>query len=187
MRILVLLFPLLLLPVAAQAQIALTDTIDIYGGPGSLEGMFQTVAGEPDPQGWVGVDETAPEVDDRWRISTWQAANLDTTVTGNHAWWCGQEFPSCDDSLDPEGGYGNAWQTLLGTNLTVDPTREATVRLVGVMNVDTEPGYDFVHLESVMADQVVPASSYDGRMERQEVDAIWAWDSGDYEIGRAHV
>lgn len=34
------------------------DSFRIYGGPGSGEGTFETAAGAPDRQGWIGVDLT---------------------------------------------------------------------------------------------------------------------------------
>lgn len=45
---------------AAGARLgrAALDSFRIYGGSGSLEGSFQTAAGSPDRQGWVGVDRT---------------------------------------------------------------------------------------------------------------------------------
>ncbi|MBU2502084.1 hypothetical protein KJ682_12210 [bacterium] len=37
---------------------AVTDTLDLYGGPGTLEGKFQDAAGDPDPQGWTPIDDS---------------------------------------------------------------------------------------------------------------------------------
>ena len=44
---------MLLCATTVAAQTTPPDTLDIYGGPGTLEGKFQTEAGEPDEQGWV--------------------------------------------------------------------------------------------------------------------------------------
>lgn len=37
---------------------AVTDTLALYGGPGTLEGKFQDAWGDPDSQGWIPLDES---------------------------------------------------------------------------------------------------------------------------------
>jgi len=78
------------------------DTLYVFGGPGSLEGKFETITGEPDQQGWIGVDLTQ-RTESFWHIATYNCANLDTNQTDNHAWWCGEDIPSCGGD-DPDGG-----------------------------------------------------------------------------------
>ena len=41
-----------------SASKAAQDTFYIYGGPNSQEGRFETASGDPDAQGWTGVDLT---------------------------------------------------------------------------------------------------------------------------------
>jgi hypothetical protein len=54
---------LVLGPGLARAQApALRDTIDLYGGPDTLDGKFQDAQGLPDPQGWTCLDESAAGV-----------------------------------------------------------------------------------------------------------------------------
>ncbi len=55
---------------------AKSDTLVVYGGPGSLEGKFQNAGGVPDRQGWVGVDVTSLGLN-VWNVNTYQAAALD--------------------------------------------------------------------------------------------------------------
>ncbi|MEN8006118.1 MAG: FlgD immunoglobulin-like domain containing protein [Candidatus Krumholzibacteriota bacterium] len=118
----------------------IVDTLDLYGGPGTLEGTFQTAGGLPDKQGWTTSDGTS-SIHDTWNISPYNAANLDPGVTDNNAWWCGQEFPACHN--DTIGGYGNNWNTSLAwEGIVTDPSLPATVTVTGILNNDTEPGYD---------------------------------------------
>ena len=61
------------LPVAAAK--ADEDTFFLYGGPGSPEGRFENLAGDPDWQGWTGADySTGAEA--HWHASTTGAQNL---------------------------------------------------------------------------------------------------------------
>ncbi|MCK9997165.1 MAG: hypothetical protein KAH56_12900, partial [Candidatus Krumholzibacteria bacterium] len=39
--------------IPATTLSTIVDTTDIYGGPGTLEGTFQTAEGLPDQQGWT--------------------------------------------------------------------------------------------------------------------------------------
>ena len=118
----------------------IVDTVDIYGGPGTLEGTFQTVDGLPDRQGWTTSDGTVLG-QDFWNISPFNASNLDPEVTDNNAWWCGQDFPACPN--DTVGGYGNSWNTSLAwEGVVTDNSLPAIVTVTGILNNDTEPGYD---------------------------------------------
>lgn len=73
---------------AASWRLACTDSFVIYGGPGTLEGKFQDGAGQPDWQGWEGVDRTETPI--YWQVRTHNAANLGNHGAGNRAYWCGQ-------------------------------------------------------------------------------------------------
>ena len=176
---------LLLLTVATTAQTttlrtAPGDTLDLYGGPGTLEGKFQTATGDPDPQGWVGVDDSAPPpAAEFWRISTNGAANLDPGVPGNHAWWCGQDLPACSPS-DSAWGYGNNWNVALGTSRTVDPDRQTDITLTGMLNVDLEPGYDMCLVEAMTAAGAVTLLTLDGIQTAHSLNETFTWQPGDY-------
>lgn len=157
------------------------DTLALFGGPGTLEGKFENENGEPDRQGWTTRDDTAPTSNDFWQVSGFRAANLDTTVGGNHAWWCGRpEYPACNPG-DPVGGYGNNWNAVLAWGRAVDPSRAATVTVTGILNVDLEPGYDFLYVEFVTSSSPrVIARAYDGYLEGLEFTASHTYEVGDY-------
>ncbi|MEZ4386453.1 MAG: FlgD immunoglobulin-like domain containing protein [Candidatus Krumholzibacteriia bacterium] len=122
------------------------DSLIVFGGPGTLEGKFEDVHGSPDRQGWEGVDHSVSQ-DQAWQIATFNAANLDPGTPDNHAWWCGHVFESCDPD-DPVGGYGNDWNAALAWGAAVaDPGAPVTVNVTAQVNVDLEPGYDYLYLE----------------------------------------
>ena len=60
------------------------DSIHVYGGPGSLEGTFEDAYGQPDWQGWYGVDLSLGP-NDSWHVDTYNCADLDPSETPNHA------------------------------------------------------------------------------------------------------
>jgi hypothetical protein len=164
------------------------DTLDIYGGPGALEGKFQTAGGLPDVQDWTTSDGTATEPDS-WRISPYNAANLDPGVPDNNAWWCGQMFPACPN--DSIGGYGNSWNTSLGWRGTVsDPALPALITVTGILNNDTEPGYDFTRLNFATAEnQFHDVMELDGKSSGQIFSEAFTYAPGDYldELGEVMV
>ena len=171
---------IVLIAATAAAQTSPPDTLDIYGGPGTLEGKFQTATGDADPQGWVGVDDTAaPPGIEYWSISTIGAANLDPGVPDNHAWWCGQEIPACTPE-DSAWGYGNNWNYALGTARTVDPTRQASITLTGIVNVDLEPGYDFFLVEAVTASGPVTLLTLDALTSAYALNETFTWPPGNF-------
>ncbi len=134
----------LALPGVAQPVV-----VHFYGGPGSLDGRFETTEGFPDRQGWIGVDRSAPEAV-HFHIDTYHCANLDPRVPGNHAWWSGKRFDECGGGDDPEG-YGSNWNDHLDWFGTVsDPDLPVTVHVTAVVNADVEPVEDFVYLYCVL-------------------------------------
>ncbi|MBD3222545.1 hypothetical protein GF314_15025 [bacterium] len=146
-------------PTAGAARAA-RDSIVVFGGPGTLEGKFEHPDGSPGMQDWQGVDHT--ETDALWQMSTFNAADLDPDTPGNHAWWCGNDFESCDPD-DPAGGYGNNWRTSLVWSAAVaDPSQPVTVHLTAVANIDTELGYDVVFVEVRRGDEWETLELYDG-------------------------
>ncbi len=122
------------------------DTFTLYGGPGSLEGKFQTLpgpAGVPDFGGWIGVDATESVL--RWQLSTFNASNLNNNGPGNMAMWCGVSAAQ-EPGYVSSPGYGNNWWA--GIEWTseplIDPSQPQTVDLQFFFNYDTEPAKDGV-------------------------------------------
>ena len=136
---------------------AAADTFYVYGGPGTAEGRFQTIAqspgGAPDAQGWIGVDLT--EQTPRWRAGT---TNAESTADGNPKGFTGGVGNIAAISYH-EGadyvGYGNNWDDWLiltydvsagnpGFNPAVDVT---TVRYTAEYKHFTEELYDYTNFE----------------------------------------
>jgi hypothetical protein len=166
-------------PLAVAAGKAAGDSVYLIGGPGQLSGKFEDDLGQPDSQGWVGVDWTEPP-GAHWHVDTFQAANLDPGEPTNHAWWCGEMLTSCGGA-DPAGGYGNDWRdwlewygTVADTNLGVD------VRVTAVLNHDTEPGYDILTLEYETAAGLQVLASFDGQGLGVALDDTCTLAPGDY-------
>jgi FlgD Ig-like domain len=125
---------------------ALTDTFVLYGGPGSLEGKFQTVlggsGGAADLQGWIGVDRTQQPT--FWHGDTFNASAF-TGAVGNRAMWCG--VPAATPGFATPPGYGNNWDDRLVFNTAVNPVSAHDVRLQFEYNYESEGGYDFFIVE----------------------------------------
>lgn len=147
---------------------AKADTIMIYGGPGTLEGKFQTADMQPDAQGWYSEDLSVPTLTegDRFQIESFNCANLDPGNPDNHAFWAGDYYEPCAGyPEDQAGGYGNNMDVALGWEGEVaDPSSAVTVNVTYILNYDTEIGYDYVHFELYEAstDSWVAMQSYDG-------------------------
>jgi hypothetical protein len=137
---------------------AAADTFYIYGGPGTAEGRFQTLAqspgGAPTAQGWFGVDLT--EQTPKWHASN---INAESVADGNPKGFSGGvgNFAAISHhestGANDYSGYGNAWDdwlvftynvTASGINPAVDST---PVRLVMEYKHYTEDGWDFVNFE----------------------------------------
>jgi hypothetical protein len=147
---------------------AALDTVFLYGGPGSLNGKFQTSTLQPDRQGWAGVDLTglAPH----WHIDAFNAANMAarpaywtgsyTVPATNHAIWAGL-------LAGPAGfvttGYGNNWHDQLDHSFTVSNTADSTVISWDLQfNHDSEDGYDFFHVQWDSAGSMINLADYTG-------------------------
>ena len=120
------------------------DTVYLMGGDGDWTGRFETPEGDPDWHGWTIGDDgglSSP----LWHADTYNAENLGGE--GNHAAWCGADFPSCGGE-DPDGGYGNDWYEILNFWALAPATDQPTTVTVNYdANFDTEPGWDFVELK----------------------------------------
>ena len=125
-----------------------TDTLYLLGGPLG-NGDFQDENGDPDWEGWIGVDGTASE--SHWQVDTFNCADLDPQQPENHAWWCGAMFEPCH-AEDSAEGYGNNWLDYLDWYGTVpDPAINVVVRVTARLNHDVEPGYDFLSFQHEQA------------------------------------
>ncbi len=150
---------------------ARADTLYIYGGPGTLEGKFQTGDMQPDPQGWWSEDLTAGDPDgDHWHIDNFNCANLDLSVPDNHAYWCGSDYTPCSGyPSDQVGGYGNDMNAALVWEGEVpDSLVPVLVRLTYAINWDLEAGWDFVRLQ-------VYRQSSDSWDDVSEYTGAWPW------------
>lgn len=162
------------------------DSLIVFGGPGTLEGKFQHADGSPDRQGWEGIDYTIGP-DQAWQLATFNAANLDPGTPDNHAWWCGDIFESCDPD-DPAEGYGNDWNVALSWSAPVDdPGEPVTVRVTARLNVDLEPGYDFLFLEVMRGGQWEELWYRDGRYVGLDVDASTTLAAADLADGQVQL
>jgi len=133
----------------------------VFDGPDTFEGKFQTEVGEPDRHGWTGVD-LSQNTESFWQVDTFNCANLDANTPDNHAWWCGDLFESCDPD-DPPEGYGNYWNQWLGWHGAVpDPSEPVTVTVRARLNLDSEPGYDYIHLQYISPEGVREVWALDG-------------------------
>ncbi len=138
--------PVRLMAGAAEERAALVgvhkadgDTVYVLGGPGRIDGSFETATGIPEWHGWTSQDFTN---DGRpaWHIST------ERILVGARTMVCGVEWPLPGGGTD--FGYGNMWNKLLVfTHAVPDPDESVDLRLTGTMLVDTELDYDYVYLE----------------------------------------
>ena len=121
-----------------------------------------------------------PEEGSFWNVDPFNCANLDPNTPDNQAWWCGTMYPPCWPD-DPPEGYGNGWNQWLGWRGTVaDPDEPVTVTVRARMNLDTEIGYDYIHLQylSPQGDQNV--WSLDGFHEGLLVEQTFTLQPEDY-------
>ncbi|MEZ4386635.1 MAG: FlgD immunoglobulin-like domain containing protein [Candidatus Krumholzibacteriia bacterium] len=115
------------------------DTIYLIGGPGRLDGRFETAAGTPSWQGWSHEDFTTEADVTPWHVSS------ERVLDGAYSMVCGEDVLTAGGL---EFGYGNDWKTaLVFTHAVTDPSVASVVHFTGTMRVDAEPGYDYVYLE----------------------------------------
>jgi len=91
---------------AADVVPAPRDTINIFGGPDTLEGKFQTAEGQPDKQGWESEDASLNGVGDFTQL--WVGLDDDDPDQVNHSpQWAflddGLVVPDCGPSYCNEG------------------------------------------------------------------------------------
>ena len=127
----------LILFTPATAQVSPADTTLVLGGPDRWDGAFENPAGSPYWHGWTHVDLYDSDPQSFWQVSD------HLPIAGQYSVWCGTWFDnSCQD------GYGNDWHDNLEfIRMATDPNEETTVRWQAVVKVDSESGYDFLHLQ----------------------------------------
>ncbi len=129
------------IPTAWSPAAAKADTVALLGGPTRDDGRFQDNINPmfPDWEGWTSIDLTAPG-DTIWHIDTFNSPD------GSNAMWCGEAFAACGPD-DVAGGYGNHYDEYLDwLGIVTDPALPTNVTIVFDMNIDVEPGYDFLTL-----------------------------------------
>jgi hypothetical protein len=119
------------------AASALQDTTYLLGGPDRWDGSFETATGEPAWHGWTHADLYSSEL-----VEYWQVSDFDP-LAGERSLWCGTVYDNaCAD------GYGNNWrQSLVFSHAVADPDSASTVRLQALFTSDTEPTYDYFHVQ----------------------------------------
>ena len=125
---------------------------------------------------------TCPSSYPHWQKDTFYAENLDT-VLDNHAWWCGEEFTSCDGLEDPRG-YGPLYDDVLEWSAPApDPDAPTLVRVTAILNHDVEPGYDYLYLEYSSSLGWMQPGIWNGTDLGVPVDATFTVDPADYVDG----
>jgi hypothetical protein len=99
---------------------AVGDTVNLYGGPGTLEGKFERADGEADPQGWVTVDESGAHVGNFGQL--WKGlGEVDVDQDNPSPQWAfiddGLVVPGCGPTYCKDGMYCYGPQEMV-TNIT---------------------------------------------------------------------
>jgi hypothetical protein len=112
------------------------------------EWTFDAPGGGPDPQGWTSFDKTEPtdiffHVDDATGLNGGTFGTL-LPLEGDQSLWCGARpaFEFCDYATLP--GYGNSWDQYFES---VDFNHSGDVTLAFAAHYDSEPGYDYTHVQ----------------------------------------
>jgi hypothetical protein len=153
-----------------------SDTLLVMGPWSSgapFNGQFQDQAGSPQWNGWTHRDLTVPEDGNHWQAHSYNAEGLAGHGAGNLAAWCGSlDYPACDAN-DVDGGYGNNWDDALVWTLEVaNPEAPSVVTLDAWVNLDLEPGYDYLTLLRRISDEnndFTIIDSYDGQLVNQHL------------------
>ncbi|MDO9695420.1 MAG: hypothetical protein Q7W56_11880, partial [Candidatus Latescibacteria bacterium] len=154
------------------------DTVYLIGGPVRNDGKFQNNVNPnlPDAEGWTGVDLTAPAVS-RWNVSTYNSP------TGTPAIWAGEQYPN-DCGTGDFFGYGNGFLEYLDWVGTVaNPLADTTVRVTAILNLDSEPGYDFLSLRYDTPAGMVEQWVNSGFLPAYSLDETFTITSADYVNG----
>ncbi|MBU8869358.1 MAG: hypothetical protein KOO60_00660 [Gemmatimonadales bacterium] len=169
---------------APAAASGLRDTVLIMGPWGSgapFNGQFESSGGASDWNGWTGIDLTQP-VTSAWHVDTYNAAGLNGHEPGNLAAWCGSiTYPSCQPD-DPEGGYGHDYFEMLNWyGQVADTASPCTVEVDAWVNHNTEPGYDYCHLQFITGDgNTVEVWTADGIGINVNVQGLFTYAPSEY-------
>jgi len=164
---------ILILFAAATAQAVPADTTLVMGGPDRWDGRFENADGSPYWHGWTHVD--LYDSDPR---SFWQVSNH-LPIAGQYSVWCGTWFDNnCQD------GYGNSWHDNLEFARTAtDPNVATTVRWQAVVKVDSEPEYDYLHLQVARGNSWEDVQTPMDGNRQQEIDLSITIEPADYVDG----
>ncbi|MBU8870892.1 MAG: hypothetical protein KOO60_08550 [Gemmatimonadales bacterium] len=163
---------------------AARDTVLLMGPWGSgapFNGQFQNLGGAEAWNFWTHQDLTVGQ-ENHWHVSDYNAIGLNGHGEGNLAAWCGSlEFPACDVT-DALGGYGTNWNdALLWTGFVIDPGQSCVAMIDAFLNIDVEPGYDYVLLECFYEGQdAVEIASWDGAYSNLHVQETVTFQPGDF-------
>jgi len=139
-RILVLGFAFLW-TVSASATEALTDTTMVLGGPDAWNGCFETPDGQPSWHGWTHADLYEVDHEVHWHVSD------HLPLAGQYSFWCGNWFEN-----DCADGYGNNWyDSAVMERAAADPAAATTIRWTSSVQVHSEVGYDYFHVQVMRA------------------------------------
>jgi hypothetical protein len=127
-------------PAFATAAVDTYRLLGPWNSGADYNGQFEDQSAFPAWNGWTSDDRTALSQ------SQWQAATQ-YAVNGAYSAWCGSaQFDPCSP-FDPVGGYGNNWSEKLEWRGTVaDPAAGCQLQVIGVLDHDTEQGYDYLTL-----------------------------------------
>ncbi len=160
------------------------DTLVIIGPHGSgalFNGQFETESGDPDWQGWTGLDLTLSTEENPWHVSNYKAEGLHGQGADNLALWCGEDFPACD--LDDEvGGYGNRYDAVIEwVSAVANPSEPCQVNLDFWLNHDLEEAYDFLFINARFADgEVLTLLELDGQSTNLHIQESITYQPGQY-------
>ena len=160
------------------------DTVVLIGPWSSaapFNGQFENQDGMPAWNGWTHQDLSVPQ-ESRWRVSDYQAGNLNGHGPGNLAAWCGEAGYAACSAGDEPGGYGNNYDEILGWSGTVaDPGLSCTVTVDAWLNLDLEAGYDYFYLRCLRQDnEPLVLLALDGRLADHHLQETFLLGPDDY-------
>ncbi|MCP4996459.1 MAG: hypothetical protein GY934_22190, partial [Gammaproteobacteria bacterium] len=131
---------------------------------------------DPDWNGWTHWDVTQP-TENHFHLSDYNSPH----GVGNMAMYCGDEsIPACNQD-DVEGGYGNSWSDILRISYMVeDPAEGCEITVSGLLNHDSEPGYDYINFVFQTADGGLNVGSLDGEGTQVTFSHTMDYDVADY-------
>lgn len=120
---------------------------------------------------WTRQDMT-DVIEPYWQVSTFNAESL-PGGPGNRAWWCGRVFQD-DCGTGDFNGYGNLWDTNLIWAYYLSPDEPHSITVRADLNLDTEPGYDFLALGYLADGEFVSVASFSGQLVNEQLDVSFS-------------